>query len=196
VSPRRRARRTLELFGLGLQSELPWSDTTSTMEASTGTPTPMADSLGRHKCEALITVTADIAEWNYGDYEGLTSAQIREQRQAKGQKLPWDIWTDGCPGGESPEDVSRRLDKIIAEIREKWQAEAFLEKEQNGDVLFVAHGHILRALAMRWIGNSLSQGPSMLLEAGGLGTLSYEHNSIKEPAIMLGSAFVVDDTSI
>jgi len=65
-------------------------------------------------------------------------------------------------------------------------------KESPGDVVVVAHGHILRALAMRWIGRELTDGVSLLLDAGGVGTLSYEHHSIKEPAILLGGAFVVD----
>lgn len=61
-----------------------------------------------------------------------------------------------------------------------------------GDVLLVAHGHILRAFAMRWANKSLPDGPIFLLEAGGVGTLSYEHHNIDEPAILLGGAFMVD----
>ena len=61
-----------------------------------------------------------------------------------------------------------------------------------GDVLVVAHGHILRAFAMRWAGKTLQDGPIFLLEAGGVGTLSYEHQRIEEPAILLGGAFMVD----
>lgn len=60
------------------------------------------------------------------------------------------------------------------------------------DVLIVAHGHILRALAARWVGRSIADNPSLILEAGGVGTLSYEHWNINEPAILLGGAFVVD----
>lgn len=62
-----------------------------------------------------------------------------------------------------------------------------------GDVLVIGHGHILRAFAMRWVGKTLQEGPTFLMEAGGVGTLSYEHKSIHEPAILLGGAFVVDD---
>lgn len=61
----------------------------------------------------------------------------------------------------------------------------------RGDVLIVAHGHILRAFAQRWAGKSLQDGPTFLLEAGGVGTLSYEHHNINEPAILLGGAFTV-----
>lgn len=60
------------------------------------------------------------------------------------------------------------------------------------DVLIVAHGHILRSFAARWVGKKLEDNPSLILEAGGVGTLSYEHHNIEEPAILLGGAFVVD----
>ena len=63
-----------------------------------------------------------------------------------------------------------------------------------GDVLVVAHGHILRAFAMRWVQKTLKDGPTFLLEAGGVGTLSYEHHSIDEPAILLGGSFMVEVT--
>lgn len=98
----------------------------------------------------------------------------------------------------SPEDVTKRLDRLIAEIRSKYQ-EPHMNPEQTpagcgtGDVLVVGHGHILRAFAMRWVGKSLQEGPTFLMEAGGVGTLSYEHNSIHEPAILLGGAFVVEN---
>lgn len=63
----------------------------------------------------------------------------------------------------------------------------------NGDILVVGHGHILRAFAMRWVGKTLQEGPTFLMEAGGVGTLSYEHHSVHEPAILLGGAFVVNE---
>lgn len=79
-------------------------------------------------------------------------------------------------GKRSPEDVARRLDRLIAEIRERWQAPALERSKEEaakepGDVLIVAHGHILRAFAQRWVGQSLQDGPTFLLEAGGVGTL-------------------------
>lgn len=76
----------------------------------------------------------------------------------------------------SPEQITERLDRLIHEIREKWHKPAIGQpKDQNvhGDVLIVAHGHILRALAMRWAGKSLQDGPAFLLEAGGVGILRY-----------------------
>ncbi|KAK9442395.1 phosphoglycerate mutase family protein [Metarhizium brunneum] len=182
VSPRRRAQRTFELINLGISGDLPWK----------------AHGEGAEKgleCGAKIEVTEDVREWDYGDYEGITSPEIRKIRAQQGIQGTWDIWRDGCPGGESPEQVTERLDRLIREIREKWHKPAIgqpKEKDVRGDVLIVAHGHILRALAMRWAGKSLQDGPAFLLEAGGVGTLSYEHHKLDEPAILLGGSFMVD----
>ena len=95
----------------------------------------------------------------------------------------------------SPEQVTERLDRLIDEIRTKYHSPVISKPKAEagpGDVLIVAHGHILRALAMRWAGKALQDGPIFLLEAGGVGTLSYEHHSIDEPAILLGGSFMVD----
>lgn len=95
----------------------------------------------------------------------------------------------------SPEQVTERLDRLIKDIREKFHAPAIGKKPGSApasDVLLVAHGHILRAFAMRWAGKTLQDGPIFLLEAGGVGTLSYEHHSLDEPAILLGGGFMVD----
>ena len=197
MSPRSRARRTLELLDIGCRDKLPWQDTHTPCDIRT---------------EAKVQVTQDIREWDYGDYEGLTSGQIKGQREKAGEKV-WDIWRDGCPGGESPADVTKRLDRLIKDIRTRFHDEAI--GKPNGeapicDVLLVAHGHILRAFAMRWIGRELTDGVSLLLEgtlphplpilpldpplrwlksanvfaAGGVGTMSYEHRSLHEPAIL------------
>ncbi|PHH79677.1 hypothetical protein CDD82_2235 [Ophiocordyceps australis] len=186
VSPRKRAQRTFELLNLGVPPEaLPWSSHGST--ACTGID-----------CNAGIQVCEAIREWDYGDYEGVTTPEIRKRRAAEGIEGTWDIWRDGCPGGESPAQVTQRLDELIIEIRQKWQRDVLQGQTKGpggvgcGDVLIVAHGHILRAFAMRWVGKTLQEGPAFLLEAGGVGTLSYEHHSIEEPAILLGGAFVVD----
>ncbi|PGH07463.1 phosphoglycerate mutase [Blastomyces parvus] len=179
VSPRHRAQRTLELLELGCKEPLPW------LQEKQNTPS---------RTEAHVEITDAIREWDYGDYEGMKSAEIRELR-AKNGEGSWDIWRDGCPGGESPDDVIRRLDALIAEIRSKYHSKAMTkstDKHVNGDVLIVAHGHILRAFAMRWIGKPLTE-TAFILEAGGVGTLSYEHHNIDEPAIILGGAFVVGD---
>ncbi|KOS21859.1 Sedoheptulose 1 [Escovopsis weberi] len=181
VSPRKRAQRTFELLNLGCPDALPW-------QAHGSCPA------GGLPCGARVEVTEDIREWDYGDYEGITSPEIRRIRAEQGFQGTWDIWRDGCPGGESPQDITARLDRLIAEIRDKFHRPVLggdAGGEQSGDVLIVAHGHILRAFAMRWAGMALSDGPAFLLEAGGVGTLSYEHHSIDEPAILLGGAFTV-----
>ncbi|CCC08733.1 hypothetical protein SMACR_06797 [Sordaria macrospora] len=184
VSPRKRAQRTFELLSLGFQGPLPWGHHGEC--ESKAVP-----------CDAKVEVTEDIREWDYGDYEGITSPQIREKRKEQGLDPKWDIWTDGCPGGESPAEVNERCDRLIKDIRERFHAPALNRAKGDpdadcADVLIVAHGHILRAFAQRWTGLSLHEGPSFLLEAGGVGTLSYEHHNIKEPAILLGSAFHVN----
>jgi len=185
VSPRRRAQKTLELLYLGCRVKLPWQEERSHPDSDIRT-------------EANVEITEDIREWDYGDYEGITSPQIRELRKKQGIGGPnggWDIWKEGCPGGESPEQVTHRIDRLIGEIREKYHAPVIGKPKHSdlaGDVLLVAHGHILRAFAMRWAGKTLADGPTFLLEAGGVGTLSYEHHQLDEPAILLGGGFMVD----
>ncbi|KAE8350362.1 histidine phosphatase superfamily [Aspergillus coremiiformis] len=179
VSPRTRAQRTLELLEIGCRERLPWTEARNTEDAE-----PI-------RTEAKVEITEAIREWDYGDYEGLTSKQIRELRSQNGEPS-WDIWRDGCPGGESPEDVIRRLDALITDLRNKYHGPCFDGENGQGDVLIVAHGHILRAFAMRWTGKPLTD-TSLILEAGGVGTLSYEHNNIEEPAIILGGGFVVEN---
>ncbi|KAH7361205.1 phosphoglycerate mutase family protein-like protein [Pyrenochaeta sp. MPI-SDFR-AT-0127] len=192
VSPRTRAQRTLELLDLGCRDRYPWDHPS---HSSSPNPSSSLDI----RTNAHIQVTEAIREWDYGDYEGKTSPAIRAERKARGLSEDWDIWRDGCEGGESPEDITRRLDELIAEIREKYHKAQFGKeagwKGKDGvpnDVLIVAHGHILRSFAARWVGKPLKDNPSLILEAGGVGTLSYEHHSIEEPAILLGGAFVVD----
>ena len=169
VSPRKRAQLTFELLNLDLHEPLPWKRHGEAEEADKA-----------RTCSARVEVTEDVREWDYGDYEGITSTQIRAQRETEGIPGRWDIWKDGCPGGEYPADITTRLDRIIAQIREQYHSPALEAARRakgssapapNGDVLVVAHGHILRALAMRWVGASLEDGPTFLLEAGGVGTL-------------------------
>jgi broad specificity phosphatase PhoE len=189
VSPRTRAQRTLELLDLGCRDRYPWNN--AHKDCDTG--------LNR-QTNAHVEITEAIREWDYGHYEGKTSATIRQERAAAGLDPDWDIWRDGCPGGESPADVTKRLDALIASLREKYHAGKLGKKSgwkgmkgEPNDVLIVAHGHILRAFAARWVGKKLEDNPSLILEAGGVGTLSYEHHRLEEPAILLGGAFVVTD---
>ena len=88
VSPRHRAQRTLELLDLGCHDRLPWQDEETVH--------------GKFDLQnkAKVQITEDIREWDYGEYEGKTSPQIREERKEQGMSEVWDIWRDGCPGGE------------------------------------------------------------------------------------------------
>lgn len=85
MSPRSRAKRTLELLGLGCRDPYPWQES--------------RDESVSERTDATVTVTEDIREWDYGEYEGITTKEIQERRKAEGLE-PWDIWRDGCPGGE------------------------------------------------------------------------------------------------
>ncbi|TGJ78455.1 hypothetical protein E0Z10_g10314 [Xylaria hypoxylon] len=166
VSPRKRAQRTFELLNLGIKDPLPWQE-----HGQKPTDKPATDD-----CRARVEVTEAIREWDYGDYEGITSPTIRDLREKLGLNRDWDIWRDGCEGGESPEDVTKRVDELIHEIRTKFHASVIGKPKGSapcGDILIVAHGHILRAFAMRWVGKTLPSGPSFLLEAGGIGTLRH-----------------------
>lgn len=87
MSPRKRAQRTLELLEIGCKERLPWKETRKTEEEE-----PI-------RTEAKVEITEQVREWDYGEYEGLKSSEIKEQRKQSGQPI-WDIWRDGCPGGE------------------------------------------------------------------------------------------------
>lgn len=96
----------------------------------------------------------------------------------------------------SPQQITDRLDALIADIRSRFHAHAIGKPKgsvkEPYDVLVIGHGHILRAFACRWVGNDIADNPHMILEAGGVGTLSYEHHNLDEPAILLGGAFMSD----
>lgn len=110
----------------------------------------------------------DLVEWDYGAYEGLKSAEIREKNPG------WNLFRDGCPEGESPAAISARADRVVARVR-----------ELGGRVLLFSSGHFLRVLATRWLGQSIDPGAGfLLLGTASLSTLSYEHD-LKHPAISL-----------
>ncbi len=100
----------------------------------------------------------DIVEWNYGDYEGQTTAQIREYNPG------WDLFRDGCPGGESPEDIGTRADRVVDKLR-----------SSTGNALLFSHGHFLRVLAARWIGLAPSGGRYFYLSTAAHSILGFEH---------------------
>ncbi|MFI7078498.1 histidine phosphatase family protein [Micromonospora sp. NPDC049903] len=112
---------------------------------------------------AGLTVTStdeDLAEWNYGEYEGRTTAEIHDERSS------WNVWTDGCPGGESPSEVGERLDRLLATVH------PLLER---GSVAIVGHAHSLRVLGARWIGLPPSAGGLLRLDTATVSVLGHEH---------------------
>lgn len=119
----------------------------------------------RRTCElagfgAQAEVDPDLVEWDYGDYEGITTADIRKQRP------DWHIFRDGCPGGESLQNISDRADRVAERLH-----------AINADVLLFSSGHFLRVLAARWIGLDVSAGKSFLLGTATLSALGYEHTT-------------------
>lgn len=124
----------------------------------------------RDTCElsglcAAAQIDNDLVEWNYGEYEGLTSREIRDKAPG------WLLFKDGSPGGETPEQVGDRADRIIARAR-----------GEPGNVALFAHGHLLRVVAARWLGFAAGAGSHFLLDTGTLSILSYyqEIPAIKE----------------
>jgi probable phosphoglycerate mutase len=115
----------------------------------------------RRTCELAglvgdAAIDVDLLEWNYGDYEGLTTKQI--QALAPG----WMLFNDGCPGGENPAQVGARVDRVIARAR-----------AADGNVALFAHGHLFRVFAARWLGLPPSEGAHFLLDTATLSVLSY-----------------------
>jgi broad specificity phosphatase PhoE len=115
----------------------------------------------------LAQVDRDLVEWDYGQYEGRTSAQIHAERP------DWQLFRDGCPGGETPEQVASRADRIIKRVR-----------SMKGDVLLFSSGHFLRMLAARWLGLEPAAGRFFLLGTASLSAVGYE-NSLTNPVIRL-----------
>ncbi|MFC5924566.1 histidine phosphatase family protein [Micromonospora vulcania] len=112
---------------------------------------------------AGLTVDAvdeDLSEWDYGEYEGITTADIHQDRP------DWNIWTDGCPGGESPDEVGERLDRVLARVT------PLLDQ---GNVALVGHAHSLRVLGARWIGLPPSGGGRLRLDTATVSALGHEH---------------------
>ena len=102
----------------------------------------------------------DLREWDYGEYEGLTTHQIREDRS------DWFLWRDGCPDGEQPSEIGARADRVLERMR-----------GAGGDVLAFAHGHIFRVLAARWIQLPACGGARLALKAGAICVLGYERET-------------------
>ena len=112
-------------------------------------------------------VDPDLVEWDYGEYEGLTLDEIHRERPG------WDVFTDGCPGGESVEAITTRADDVVARLR-----------NANGPILLFGHGHFFRVLAARWLGLPTSRGRHFVLSTAALSILGYEQQHLV-PAIRL-----------
>ncbi len=133
TSPRRRARQTCELAGMGSAAE----------------------------------TEPDLAEWDYGEFEGRRSVDILTAQPT------WNIFHDGCPGGETTTQISARADRLVARLR-----------TMNGNIALFSHGHFGRVLGARWIGLPISAGQHLLLSTASISVLGYEHDRSATPAIV------------
>jgi broad specificity phosphatase PhoE len=119
----------------------------------------------RQTCELagfieVAQIEDELVEWQYGEYEGLTTPEIRERNPE------WNLWRDGCPGGETPGKVGARADRVLERLR-----------GADGDALAFAHGHILRVVTARWLAMEPAAGARFLLKAGAIGVLGYERET-------------------
>ncbi len=137
TSPRRRAQRTCELAGLGLNAQ----------------------------------VDPDLSEWDYGDFEGLTSAEIRERQPG------WNLFRDGSPNGESPAEVTARADRVVRRLR-----------ELDGNVAVFSHGQFGPSLAMRWVDLPVVNAQHFPLATASLSVLSYALHHPEIPVIAVWNA--------
>lgn len=113
-------------------------------------------------------VDPDLVEWNYGAYDGLTSDEIHAQDPG------WFLFRDGCPNGESPEQVVARADRVVARLR-----------AAGGTTIVFCHGHFSRVLAVRWLGLPVINAQYLNVGTAALGSLSYEHEELTDPVIEL-----------
>jgi broad specificity phosphatase PhoE len=116
---------------------------------------------------AVAEIDPDLAEWDYGQYEGRRTEEIHAERP------DWQLFRDGCPGGESADQIGARADRVVGRLR-----------AIKGEVLVFSSGHFLRVFAARWLGLDASAGRYLLLSTASLSAVGYEHN-LTEPAIRL-----------
>src|SRR2546427_4475632 len=126
----------------------------------------------RRTCElagfgSIAEIDRDLVEWNYGEYEGRRTVEIHAERPG------WQLFRDGCPGGESPQQVAARADGVVNRVR-----------AVPGDVLLFSSGHFLRMLASRWVGIETSSAIAFMLSTASLSALGYE-NRLDQPVIRL-----------
>ena len=117
---------------------------------------------------AGVQLEPNLAEWDYGDFEGLRTAEVHQRQPA------WDIWHDGCPGGETPAAVSERADRLIARLG-----------ELTGKVIAFSHGQFGRVLAARWIGLPVTQGQHFALAPASISILGFETDHPRRRVISL-----------
>ena len=134
----------------------------------------------RRTCELLglgkaLEINQDLAEWDYGTYEGQRTVDIRKDRPN------WNLWKDGCPGGEMPADVSVRADRLIAYLN-----------SLHGNVALFSHGHFGCALAARWIGLAVDDGQHFAIAPASLGILGFAQRHDEVRAILLWNASTDD----
>ena len=130
----------------------------------------------RRTCELVIPgatpeVEPNLAEWDYGDYEGQHSAAVHKEHP------DWNLFRDGCPGGETPSQISTRADRLIAKVR-----------TMEGNIALFSHGHFGRVLAARWIGLPASEARHFTLGTASLSVFDYEHDHADSPVIALWNA--------
>ncbi|CAG8446921.1 11978_t:CDS:2 [Funneliformis caledonium] len=148
VSPRKRAQQTLELIKIPNKDQIP------------------------------TFTDINLTEWNYGDYEGISTHEIHSSKY-----VFWNLWRDGCPNGETIQQVANRSDHIIAKIMA--HQKEHLDNKPNspgGDVLIVAHSHLLRIMACRWLNMNPEFGRNYILDTAGLCVLGYQR-SMRFPVV-------------
>jgi len=134
----------------------------------------------RETCELagfgdVAAVESDLMEWRYGEYEGLTTKQIQSM------KAGWSVFHHGCPGGETPDQVAARADRVVAKVR-----------ASDGNVALFAHGHILRVLAARWTNSEARFGEHLLLDTATICVLGYYYET---PALKIWNAPIMRQRS-
>ena len=118
-------------------------------------------------------VDSDLVEWDYGRFEGMPTSDVLKERPG------WELFRDGCPDGESPDDVALRADRFIVRVH-----------GIAGDVLAFSSGHIIRMIAARWLGLSPRAGRIFYCRPASVGVLGYEHDNLDQPIIRLWNYFV------
>ncbi|KAK9899415.1 phosphoglycerate mutase-like protein [Cystobasidium minutum MCA 4210] len=154
VSPRTRAQKTFELL--------------------------FAPEAGNPKISEMKTTYEGVREWTYGDFEGALVGNVNKERRAAGRP-DWDIWTQGCEGGESVQQMSDRVDEVVQYVRKmhnEWlSAEERKEDDRGGDVVIVSHGHFSRCFVARWLGLPLKDGQLFTVDVGGVSIGDYYHRT-------------------